>query len=281
MLLWCDNDRNSEYSKKLIEAKSKNDGTFWDTLREVFDHDCATNDMDRCKIWASTLTVPLLSNNNKFAEIYRICLNTLGGENALLYHNAMTEPMVGCTFEDFNNFFRVFSDRNYSMNRMQLLTHLLVSGWGVNELKKINSVVEIGAGMGELTDIVYKLGFSGNYSIFDFPEVHKLQKHMHSKIGIDTVDYVSDFDNFPVADLGIATFSFTEMPISQREKIIDKMAETKNWIIAYSNNIFGIDNDEYIKNTFIKRFNNHEISFVDISFMPWDGGSKYLVIKQK
>ena len=281
MLLWPDGDRNSEYSKRLINAKSVNDGNFWTILREVLAYDFETNDLDRCKIWASTATVPLLSNNNRFADIFYGCLNTLATEHAVHYHNAMTEPMVGCTLEDFNRSFRVFSDRNYSMNRMQLLYHLLRCGWNFETLKGVNSIVEIGAGMGELTDVVYKLGFQGKYSIFDFPELHNLQRHIHRKVGLNDVEYVSEFDKIPVADLGIATFSFTEMPIELRDQIIEVMTKTKNWIIAYSNTIFGFDNDAYIKDVFVKRFENHDISFIDIPFMPWDGGSKYLVIKSK
>jgi hypothetical protein len=281
MLLWPDGDINSDYSKKLVNAKAINDGNFWNVLREVLAYDFQTNDLDRCKVWASTSTVPLLSSNNKFAEIFHACLNTLTSEHAEAYHNAMSEPMVGCNLEDFNRFFRLFSDRNYSMNRMQLLYHLLISGWNVDTLKDISSIVEIGAGMGELTDITYKLGFDGKYSIFDFPELLNLQQYIHKKVGLNNVEYISEFEKFPVADLGIATFSFTEMPIDQRDRIIDTMAKTKNWIIAYSNFIFGLDNDAYIKNVFTEKFQNHDISFIDIPFMPWDGGSKYLVIKSK
>jgi hypothetical protein len=281
MLLWPDGNINSEYSKKLIDAKTTNDHNFWNVLREVIAYDFKTNNLDRCKVWASTSLVPLLSSNNKFAEIYHACLNTLTTEHAELYHNAMSEPMVGCTLEDFNISFRMFSDRNYSMNRMQLLYHLLISGWNVSNLNSINSIVEIGAGMGELTDVAYKLGFNGKYSIFDFPELLNLQRHIHRGVGLNDVEYLSEFEDFPVADLGIATFSFTEMPIEQRERIINTMAKTKNWIIAYSNFIFGLDNDAYIKNVFVEKFQNHDISFIDIPFMPWDGGSKYLVIKSK
>ena len=276
MIIWSDNDENSPYSLKMREAKRVNDSTFWTQMREVFAHDAATLDLNKFKLWASTAIIPLWSFN-PIREFFDIVSDVLAEDP--MYDYALTEPFVGCTKEDFDKHFRIVEGKDYSANRVQLLAHLIVCGWDIESLSKLDSIVEIGAGIGEMTDIVHKLGFKGKYSILDFPEVHVLQKHLHDTIGIPNVEYVN-LDSFPVADLGIACFSFTEMPLAERSKIVERMTQTKNWLIIYSKHIFGIDNETYIKD-FVKKFPNHDIDFFDVSFMNWDGGTKYLSIKQK
>lgn len=278
MVIWSDNDPESEYSQKMRNAKSVNSSNFWSEMREVFAHDAETLDLDRFKMWASTTIIPLWSINPS-RQFYDIVSDVIPEDER--YDNALCEPFVGCTEEDFNKHFRIVEDKNYTANRVQLLAHLLVCGWDIEKLATISSIVEIGAGIGEMTDIVHKLGFNGKYSILDFPEIHVLQKHLHSKLEIPNVEYVTDLDNFPVADLGIACFSFTEMPLEQRAQIIDRMALTKNWLIIYSKHIFGVDNESYIRDVFLKRFPNHDINFFDVPFMNWDGGTKYLSITQR
>jgi len=277
MIIWSDNDENSPYSQKMREAKKVNDSTFWTQMREVFAHDAATLDLNKFKLWASTAIIPLWSIH-AIKEFFDIVTDVAVEDDK--YHAALTEPFVGCTEEDFNKHFRIAEFNDYSANRVQLLAHLIICGWDIESLSKLDSIVEIGAGIGEMTDIVHKLGFKGKYSILDFPEVHTLQKHLHDTIGIPNVEYVSDLDNFPVADLGIACFSFTEMPLEERAKIVDRMSQTKNWVIIYSKHIFGIDNETYIKD-FVKNFPNHNVDFFDVPFMNWDGGTKYLSITQK
>jgi hypothetical protein len=278
MVIWSDNDPESEYSQTMRKAKSVNSSNFWTEMRKVFAHDIDTLDLDRFKVWASTMIIPLFTIK-PIQEFYSIVSNVVPEDKR--YDNALCEPFVGCTEEDFNNHLRILADKNYSANRIQLLSHLLICGWNIEKLASINSIIEIGAGIGEMTDIIYKLGFNGKYSILDFPEIHTLQKHLHDRLEIDNVEYVTDLNNLPVADLGIACFSFTEMPIEERDKIIDHMALTKNWLIVYSKHIFGIDNESYIHDIFLKKFQNHNIKFFDVPFMNWDGGTRYLSITQK
>ena len=70
------------------------------------------------------------------------------------------------------------------------------------------------------------------------------------------------------------------MPFDLREQLLERIGESNNWLIAYSNQIFGMDNNKYIQKEFIPRFKNYDIRFIDVPFMPWDGGTKYLVIRR-
>jgi hypothetical protein len=190
--------------------------------------------------------------------------------------------MIGCTQQDFIQYLSMFSDYPTTMNRIQALSHLLTMGIMPEDLEKMDTIVELGAGIGDLADIVYKLGFKGKYIIYDFPEVGRIQKWYHDQLGHTNVVHTDNLDDLVDADLMIATWSLTEMPLDLRDEVVKRIKNTKRWVIAYSNLIFGIDNAKWITEDFLPQFEeNYEITSMDIPFMPWDGGTKYLHMQAK
>lgn len=274
--LWSDFDINSKFSKQMIKAKEDNDDNYWTLMREVFAHDFQTLPLERFKVWASVNFIPLMSTNRN-SNYIRIVLDAVSQDR--IYFEALIENMIGLTSQDFNQF-SMFNDFPTTMNRIQHLAHLIICGYTPEALAKMDTIVELGAGIGEMADIVYKLGFKGKYIIYDFPEVGKIQKWYHDKSGLTNMVHTSDIDDLVGADLCIATWSLTEMPFDLRDQVIGKIVDTKNWLIAYSNQIFGMDNAKYIAEDFVPQFTNHDIEYIDIPFMSWDGGTKYLTIKQ-
>lgn len=275
--LWSDFDINSKFSKQMIKAKEDNDENYWTLMREVFAHDLETLPLERFKMWASVNLIPFMSTN-KNSNYIRIVLDAVSHDR--IYLEALVENMIGLTKKDFNQF-SIFNDIPTTMNRIQHLAHLIICGYTPEALAKMDTIVELGAGIGEMADIVYKLGFKGKYIIYDFPEVGQIQKWYHDKSGLTSIVHTSEIDDLVAADLCIATWSLTEMPLDLRDQIIGKIINTKNWLIAYSNLIFGIDNAKYIAEEFIPQFTKHDVEYIDIPFMPWDGGTKYLTIKHK
>jgi hypothetical protein len=260
---------------KMMTAKQVNDDTYWSTMCEVFAADCENLPMERFKVWASVMSVPLMSRSRFTDYIGPVLMAAKASE---IVHNALEEPMIGMTEQDYP-IYSMFDNYCTTMNRIQHMAHLITCGWGPAELSKLDTIVELGGGIGDMADIVYKLGFRGKYIIYDFAEVGKIQKWYHDKLGHVNIVHTSDLNDLVDADLMIGTWSFTEMPIDLREQIMGKIGGTKNWLIAYSNQIFGIDNDKYITETFVPRFTEHDIEYTDIPFMPWDGGTKYLSVK--
>jgi hypothetical protein len=273
--IWSDFDPQSKHSQLLIKAKQENDENYWTHMRKVFDHDCDTLPMDRFKVWMSVFQVPLMSNS-KHSSYIRDALNA-----SPIVQNILEEPFIGCNQKDFDMFFRVFGDNQMSMNRMQHYGHL--SAFKFNP-KKYSSIIELGAGVGEMADIVMQLGFNGSYTIYDFAEVSRIQKYLHEQRGYSNITYTSDYRDITPHDLCIATWSFTEMPFELRYKIRDLLKDgTRDYLIAYSNQIFGYDNKQWMNTEFIAQFdvNKYEIDLIDIPWMPWDGGTSYLFIKSK
>jgi hypothetical protein len=268
---------SKEIFEKMMAAKEVNDGNYWPTMCEVFATDLENLPMERFKVWASVMSVPFMTRA-RFTDYIGPVL--IAAKASQTVRDALEEPMIGMTEQDYP-IYAMFEDYCTTMNRIQHMAHLIINGWGPAELSKLDTIVELGGGIGDMADIVCKLGFRGKYIIYDFAEVGKIQKWYHDQLGHTNIVHTSDVNDLVGADLMIGTWSFTEMPLSLREEIMGKIGDTKNWLIAYSNEIFGINNDKYITEDFVPRFTEHDIEYTDIPFMPWDGGAKYLSVKHK
>jgi hypothetical protein len=276
--IFSDFNPNSEFSQKMTRAKRINDETYWPTMRQVFAHDFETLPKERFKVWDSVWNVPIITRT-RFYDYIECVMDQTKKDSRWKF--ALEEPMIGLTEADLIHL-SMFEDFKTTMNRIQLMAHLILCGFDIDSIQKMESIIEFGAGVGDLADIINKLGFKGKYIIYDFPELMNIQKYYHDRLGYDNITYVSDFNNLESSDLAIATWSLTEMPIDLRDNILSKIPNTKNWLIAYSNKIFGYDNDQYIKEVLLKKFGeNKDIKFLDIPFMPWDGGAHYVTIKEK
>lgn len=266
---------SKENFEKMMAAKQVNDGNYWNVMREVFAADFENLPKERFKVWASVMSVPFMTRA-RFLDYFAVVLQWK--ENAKVRY-ALEDPDVGITEQD-RGIYNLFEDFNTTMNRVQHMAHLLINGWDPESLSKLDTIVELGGGIGDMADIIYKLGFKGKYVIYDFPEVGAIQKWYHDQLGYTNIVHTSDVNDLFDADLMIGTWSFTEMPIELRDEIMTKIGGTKNWLIAYSNEIFGIDNDKYIRDVFVPQFEEScTIEYTNIPFMPWDGGAKYLSIK--
>ena len=267
---------DKETFEKMMKAKQENGPGYWTVMREVFAKDFAELPKQRFKVWASTMTVPFMARS-RFIEYINVVTSWASVNQTV--RDALIDTGVGMTADDYQ-LYRVFDDFPTTMNRVQHMAHLAINGWGPDELSKLDTIVELGGGIGDMADIVCKMGFKGKYIIYDFPEVGAIQKWYHDELGHDNIVHTSDLNDLVDADLCIATWSFTEIPLDLRDQVMEKIGNTKNWLIAYSNQIFGIDNDKYIRETFVPQIEEYsEISYTDIPFMPWDGGAKYLSAK--
>jgi hypothetical protein len=274
--LFPDFDPYSELGQKVVKAKQNDGPEYWSVMREVLLKDFNTLPRERFKVWASVMSVPFMVPN-KFVQYVSIVMEM--ARKDLRYRTALEDCMIGYGSREDFNVYSMFDDFNTTMNRITHMAHLIICGYTPEKLASMDTILELGGGIGEMTDIIYKLGFKGKYMIYDFPEVSNIQRYFHESLGLKNITYTDDYNQVTAADLCIATWSFTEMPIDLRENLIYNMKDTREWLIAYSNNILGIDNDDYIKNKFLPHFPKHEINFIDIPFMPWHGGTKYLTVK--
>jgi hypothetical protein len=111
-----------------------------------------------------------------------------------------------------------------------------------------DSIVEIGAGYGEMARIIHALGFNGTYYIYDLPEVHQLQRiYLGRSLPVDSrVVYLDKPEQIPQqCDLLIGCFSLSEMPVSLRNRIM-QATYPDSYLVVYQPEFYGINNDTWI-----------------------------------
>lgn len=112
-------------------------------------------------------------------------------------------------------------------------------------------VLEFGGGYGNMCYLFHKLGFQGNYVLFDFPVLLALQEFFLTEMGVSAT-YVSKPENLPIIDspsLFVALFSLSEAPHSTRQPF-------KAWAPGFDFSLIGystggthaaLDNDAYFQ----------------------------------
>lgn len=117
-----------------------------------------------------------------------------------------------------------------------------LSQWGMS-VKNLRRIVEVGAGYGAMAMIINRLGFRGDYQIIDLPEFGLLQQYYLSQTVGDTGRLT--WSGSPAScDLLIACHSLSEMPIAERDQILDDFPAS-SYLFVYHCEHEGVDNLTY------------------------------------
>jgi hypothetical protein len=118
---------------------------------------------------------------------------------------------------------------------------------------KFRTICEFGGGYGSMCRIARRLGFAGQYLIFDLPEFSALQRYYLGSVGSDVVA-ISDSNElaFTVArcegpSLFIATWSLSESPANLRQQILRSVSDFDCFLIAYQNRFGDEDNQAFFR----------------------------------
>jgi len=273
MFIWSDFDHNSLNSQKMIKAKQVNGPEYWPTMREVFEYDCKHLPLSRFRLWASVHNVPFVTQY-RTGKFYAAALSE-AYKNPIVAE-ALKENWIGIPVEKAE-VFRALSDFDTSIQRIQDVGHLVITDFTPERLSSYKSIIEIGAGYGDMCSVVHKMGFTGKYTIIDIPEISPIQDYYLKKQGINANFRFESTDVEP-ADLVIATWSLSETPLEYREKLMPTIIDSKNWLVMYQAKIFGKEvNDEYFRTMFKDR--DRDPTFTVFSETPWDGKNTYMVIQ--
>lgn len=148
----------------------------------------------------------------------------------------------GYTLRERRELHRFYDARGMDSNMVHQLYHLW--RWHLaTELwvEDIGSVVEIGGGYGSMYHLWRHLGFTGEYKMYDYEPVMKLQQHYCQSNGL-----VPPAPAKPplAADLLIASHSLSEATLSERQAIMDG-ASFRHFLVAYAPMWDGVDNEKY------------------------------------
>lgn len=153
------------------------------------------------------------------------------------WHSAIQEPGIG---QPARLPYAEWTSGNMVLQAYHLKQYMDVTGLDV---RWMTHILEVGGGYGALALICRRLGFTGVYHIFDFPEFILLQRHYVRAYGYDSRP-VQDWRDVPALDLLIALASWAEMPLDEREPI--ERQPTASYLVTvrgYGN----IDNNAYFK----------------------------------
>ncbi|MDD4412688.1 MAG: hypothetical protein PHR00_03530 [Patescibacteria group bacterium] len=193
------------------------------------------------------------------------CLNLLlkDGYYDTLWSKLLKKEEFGGSFAD--------NSCDYDGNTVNHLHQFCL--WMSNTGKKITDfdcIIEVGGGYGNFCRLVRKAGFSGNYLIYDLPEFLELQKYYLSHVGLDVkslkdlsetdinhgVNILFSKSNLIDVELNkfkcgkillVASWSLSEMPLSEREEFLRVFNNFSGCLIGFQPLFDNVDNLNYFK----------------------------------
>lgn len=137
----------------------------------------------------------------------------------------------------------------HSLTNLQQLWYLHNIEARLCPIKDLGEVCEIGPGYGNLYRLLRLKDYVGSFKSVDFPLMHRIQDDWLSHVFKDTSPVafkLIDESYRPSAanSLMVATFSMNEMPLEDREHVIDSLHHDF-FFFHYNRSFDGIDNLEW------------------------------------
>lgn len=134
----------------------------------------------------------------------------------------------------------------YSKNMINQAYHITL--WENTTRKRIDqldTIIEFGGGYGAMALLCWRLGFRGNYIIYDLPEFSLLQEWFLSREGVENVAWNPEGPpSHTVTDLLIALYSLSETPIELRDNFLGRI-RADSYLFLYSPTWEEYDNHGY------------------------------------
>jgi len=235
--------------------------SFWQDQDFVVDNEWRAN--------PDIVKIPIYETNyyeayaSKFLEVYFSCRATTEFKQSV-QHEFDFYPIDGNYYRHLSTF--MFGDTTVLTNPYQLrntyqyFTFQDVTG---NNINTYDHIFEIGGGAGDFAKFILRNGFKGEYSIIDIPSTFKVSKKNLKGYNVNFLNKLPAV--IPKNSLLISTWGLSEIPLEERTVIQE---DFKGGIIAYQQQIFGVDNAKYFKDWKGCRLN--------MPWVAWDGGSYFL-----
>lgn len=150
------------------------------------------------------------------------------------------------------------------------------SGKSIEDFK---TIVEFGGGYGSTCRLAHRLGFRGNYFIFDLPEFSALQRFYLQMNGINvpdtnhnghateavvclsSLDELSSVLKTQAIDLFIAKWSLSETPLELRSRVLPLVSGARAFLIGYQDQYGEVDNRQFFADW---KTGQPDVSWVDV-----------------
>lgn len=231
---------------------------FWDQQRQYIAHLTATEPIETCLDW-----LPIRHTMN--------CGNAewLAHELKAIQRNLRWRSIFESYVEhEWAARLEKYPSTHLLGNSIHHIFHwLMFEEYTGKILADIHSIFEFGGGFGSMSRIARFAGFTGEYRILDFPELHVLAKAYCDDDKIVRLNNISELGDSQY-DLLVGCWSVTESNAILRNKVM--MSNFTNCIIAYSDSFEGLQNAGYFDNV-KQRFGGTLIP------IPWLVGNSYYV----
>ncbi len=195
--------------------------TPWDKHRASLRKHVSTGPITKFLTW-STITATMFVSEAPYVENELLELMTYRD----YWSPALTESLIGkpprLSYAPWTSGSAVH--QAYHLKQWMDKTHLNV--------RDANWIVEFGGGYGSMAKIIHHLGFSGIYTLIDFPEFLLLQEYYLSSHGIDAEYVTPQAASYTSGepDLFIALFSLSETSTGER---LTLLPAAKSYLFAY------------------------------------------------
>ena len=182
--------------------------------------------------WPSVYHTMLVNQWPAQIEIERRYVTERIGHSAIA---SMLTPVHD--YFDFGSLARNYVHQAYHILRWQEATGLNIADMG--------SIYEFGGGYGAMALVCNRLGFKGEYHIYDLPEFALLQQWYLGECGVNNVEWVKS-DSYGDVDLLIACYSLSETDFNERDRILVAWP-ANSYLFLYSNKFEQYDNIAYFQ----------------------------------
>lgn len=150
------------------------------------------------------------------------------------YLPACQLPLVGKPLDEYEN-------TGFSRNMINQVYHL--ARWEIEtgrSLSSLEHILEFGGGFGAMALAAHRLGFRGEYLIYDYPEFSLLQKWFLAEHNVP-VGHEPNPQPRRYTDLFIAIYSLSETPEAFRNAFLSELW-ADSYLFLYSSRFAEVDN---------------------------------------
>jgi glycosyltransferase involved in cell wall biosynthesis len=144
---------------------------------------------------------------------------------------------------------------------------------------EVNAIFEFGGGYGQLRTVVHEESPATSYAIYDFPELHAIQRH---HLGEITTTFYTGSDELPkgIGGAFVAFWSYTECPKEVRDGLVPFLKDAAFDVLFFGlAQTFQLDNMKYLRELGAKI--GYSVEFVPIDEMKSHDGQQYFCILRR
>ncbi len=225
---------------------------FWQRTRETLRGLLLTSDISTFPDWRIIRQTMLVSNRDSIRNKAKHILSKHGLQE--VWMNALDTT----SFPSIERCDEWLTDSDAST--VQQAFHL--SKWvDFTKLKvsSLNTIVEVGAGFGVMCRLIHKLGFVGEYYIYDLPELREIQKYYLSQffdLKKVSINWITDIEELKPCSLLIALYSLSESPLETKETWLETILHD-NYLLAYQDDFKKMDNLHFF-HTFMNNLRQYD-----------------------